>query len=125
MRVCRLRRATSYLFFFIASMARSNRTLSGCLESTWASGFLTFLLVHATAEIITNPSSIAIITRRNIPYHLREKLDNCEMRPENSGATPSASWPRRPLSIAFARSHVHHLCRKRHCPLPVPQHRHG
>src|SRR3954470_13489906 len=106
-------------------MARSNSTLSGCLESTCASGFLTFLLEQATAENITNPSSIAIITRRNIPYHLREKLGICEMSREKSGATPSASLPRRPLSIAFARSHVHHPCRKLHCPQPIPRHRHG
>ena len=43
-------RATSKRLCFMASMARSNRTLSGCLEPTFASGLLTFLLVQATAK---------------------------------------------------------------------------
>src|SRR5215472_10698110 len=42
-------RATSKRLCFNASMARSNRTLSGCLEPTLASGLLTFLLVQAVA----------------------------------------------------------------------------
>src|SRR5438045_212683 len=41
--VCSVMRATSYLPFFIASIARSNNTLSGCLESTFAIGLLTLL----------------------------------------------------------------------------------
>src|SRR5215468_4551865 len=48
MSVCRVMRATSKRLCFIASMARSNRTLSGCLEPTFASGLLTFLLVQPT-----------------------------------------------------------------------------
>src|SRR6476619_3817712 len=39
-------RATSKRLCFIASMARSKRTLSGCLEPTLANGLLTFLLVQ-------------------------------------------------------------------------------
>src|SRR5215468_1362381 len=46
MSVCRVMRATSKRLCFIASMARSNSTLSGCLEPTLASGLLTFLLVQ-------------------------------------------------------------------------------
>src|SRR5208283_3373945 len=42
--VCKLSRATSNLLCFMASMARSNSTLSGCLESTLAIGFCAFLL---------------------------------------------------------------------------------
>src|SRR5438046_869106 len=38
MRVCRDKRATSNLLCFNASIARSKRTLSGCLESTFAIG---------------------------------------------------------------------------------------
>src|SRR5580692_7410247 len=45
MRVCSDNRATSKRLCFMASMARSNRTLSGCFESTFAIGLVTFLFV--------------------------------------------------------------------------------
>src|SRR5262249_3419672 len=58
-------RATSKRLCFIASMARSNRTLSGCLEPTFASGLLTFLLVQA-AQYIRAPRRIMTGKRRDI-----------------------------------------------------------
>src|SRR5690348_16658079 len=53
------RRATSKRLCFIASMPRSNRILSGCLESTFASGLLTFLLVQAVVNANMAASAIA------------------------------------------------------------------
>src|SRR2546427_7180766 len=50
MSVCKVIRATSKRLCFIASIARSNKTLSGCLDPTLASGLLTFLLVQATVK---------------------------------------------------------------------------
>src|SRR5690242_2919660 len=41
------RRATSKWLCFIASMPRSKSTTSGCLESIFARGLVTFLLVQA------------------------------------------------------------------------------
>src|ERR1700761_9097698 len=67
MRVCRVTRATSYLPCFIASMARSNSTLSGCLESTFAIGLVTFLLMQPVAASRAAPMEIAMSARRNIP----------------------------------------------------------
>src|SRR5664279_4211298 len=64
-RVCRLSRATSYLLCFIASMARSNSTLSGCFELTLAIGFWTFLLLHPKVSSIAAIET-AMMTRRNI-----------------------------------------------------------
>src|ERR1039457_1115808 len=64
-RVCKLSRATSYLLCFIASMARSNSTLSGCFESMWAMGFWTFLLLHPRVSSMAAIEN-AMMTRRNI-----------------------------------------------------------
>src|SRR5437868_14261128 len=50
MSVCKVIRATSKRLCFIASIARSNKTLSGYLDPTLASGLLTFLLVQATVK---------------------------------------------------------------------------
>ena len=44
-------RATSKRLCFIASMALSNRTLSGCFEPTLARGLTDFLFVHADVMI--------------------------------------------------------------------------
>src|ERR1041385_8410622 len=60
-----VKRATSNLLCLSASMARSNRTLSGCFESTLAIGLLTFLLVQAT-QSAKMPSRIKTGIRRNI-----------------------------------------------------------
>src|SRR6185503_16270000 len=51
-------RATSKRLCFIASMPRSKSTLSGCLESTFARGLLTFLLVQAVVSANVRPSAI-------------------------------------------------------------------
>src|ERR1700732_5510269 len=51
--VCSVIRATSKRLCFMASMARSNRPLSGCLDPTFDSGLLTFLLVQPTANAST------------------------------------------------------------------------
>src|SRR4029077_15305803 len=59
-------RATSKRLCFMASMARSNRTLSGCLEPTFASGLLTFLLVQAAVRASSAPSRATHETRRRI-----------------------------------------------------------
>src|SRR5215831_4734450 len=56
-------RATSNRLCFMASMARSNNTLSGCLEPTSAKGLLTFLFVQALARART-PSRSRIGKRR-------------------------------------------------------------
>src|SRR6266851_5549993 len=47
MRVCNVMRATSKRLCFMASMALSKRTLSGCLEATLDSGLTDFLFVQA------------------------------------------------------------------------------
>src|SRR5258707_14181530 len=46
-RVCSVIRATSKRLCFMASMALSKRTLSGCLEPTFDRGLTDFLLVQA------------------------------------------------------------------------------
>src|SRR5207237_6205107 len=57
------RRAMSKRLCFIASMPRSNKTLSGCLESTLASGLSTFLLVQAV--VIASVAARAITEDRD------------------------------------------------------------
>src|SRR5258706_1533930 len=44
-------------------MPRSKRTLSGCLESTFASGLLTFLLVQAVVIASVAANAITLIRR--------------------------------------------------------------
>src|SRR6266852_4522159 len=63
MSVCSDSRATSNLLLFNASKARSKSTLSGCLESTLASGFDTFLFEHAVVRTSTKPNSKTTVTR--------------------------------------------------------------
>src|SRR5438105_10642978 len=59
----------SYLRWPMASMARSKSTLSGCLELTSASGFLTFLCgkgqiqAAADVEVTTAKTKIARVRR--------------------------------------------------------------
>src|SRR5271156_1326798 len=48
-------RATSKRLCFIASMALSNRTLSGCFDPTPAKGLTDFLLVQPTVSASTTP----------------------------------------------------------------------
>src|SRR5207302_9264748 len=56
---------------FIASMPRSNKTLSGCLESTLASGLSTFLLVQAVV--------IASVAARAITEDRDKNMKNLEL----------------------------------------------
>ena len=63
-RVCRVMRATSKRLCFMASIARSKRTLSGCLDPTFDSGLLTFLLLHATVMANNNPRTTMTGTLR-------------------------------------------------------------
>src|SRR2546427_7002512 len=53
-------------------MARSNNTLSGCLEPTLASGLLTFLFVQATLTAIRPARKIIGIRRDIAPRKYRE-----------------------------------------------------
>src|SRR5205823_681847 len=57
--------ATSKRLCFMASIARSNKTLSGCLEPTFASGLVTFLFVQPTARASMH-SRITTGIRRDI-----------------------------------------------------------
>src|SRR5271169_6273277 len=58
-------RATSKRLCFIASMALSNNTLSGCFEPTLARGLTDFLLVHAAVMISSKPSTAVSEIRRD------------------------------------------------------------
>src|SRR5208283_2240911 len=62
--VCSVIRATSKRLCFMASMARSNSTLSGCFDPMLASGFTDFLFVHATVNASSNARSTKIELRR-------------------------------------------------------------
>src|ERR1700693_5573806 len=66
--VCSVIRDTSKRLCFIASMARSNSTLSGCFDPTFASGFTDFLFVHATVNASSSPRSTKIEFRRIIQH---------------------------------------------------------
>src|SRR5205807_556551 len=66
MSVCRVMRAWSKRLCFICSIARSNRTLSGCLEPTLASGLFTFLLVQAAVKNSNMTSDAINGVRRDI-----------------------------------------------------------
>src|SRR5712691_12820140 len=65
--VCNVMRATSKRLCFIASIDRSNSTLSGCFDPKFANGLLTFLLVQAT-ETVSSASNPQIQTRRIIRF---------------------------------------------------------
>src|SRR2546429_9923865 len=60
-------RATSKRLCFIASIARSNNTLSGCFDPTFARGLTDFLLVQATVTASTRPSTGMMDLRRDKP----------------------------------------------------------
>src|SRR5450631_4087803 len=66
MRVWRVRRATSKRLCRMASMALSNRTLSGCFDPTPASGFTDFLLVQAMVSTSSMPNTTINGIRRDI-----------------------------------------------------------
>src|SRR5215470_11208319 len=67
-------RAWSNLLCFNWSIARSNRTLSGCLDPTLASGLETFLFVHAEARRSSSTPNRAIDGIRRDMRPTSEKL---------------------------------------------------
>src|SRR5271167_567334 len=73
-KVCSVMRATSKRLCFIASMALSNSTLSGCFDPTLASGFTDFLLEQATVSASSNASTAINETRRDIRPRIRFQL---------------------------------------------------
>src|SRR5882757_2890683 len=75
--VCSVIRATSKRLCFIASIDRSNNTLSGCLDPTFASGLTDFLLVQATVSTSSTVVNANVETRRDIKY-LENYLKLCE-----------------------------------------------
>src|ERR1700734_3652992 len=65
-KVCSVIRATSKRLCFIASMALSNSTLSGCFDPTLASGLTDFLLVQPTVSASNTASAAINENRRDI-----------------------------------------------------------
>src|SRR5689334_3515805 len=62
-------------------MARSNNTLSGCFDPTFANGLLTFLLVHAT---------VAASTPRRKMTGIRRDIRTSEFRAQNDKTCPAS-----------------------------------
>src|ERR1700731_65304 len=107
-------RATSKRLCFIASMALSNRTLSGCLELTLARGFLDFLLVQADVMSSSTPNNAIKEFRRNIGPRIN--LWDRALDPVlHEKATLSTSWLRWPLSTGFQHSFLDRRYRIRRC----------
>src|ERR1700733_297893 len=65
-KVCSVMRATSKRLCFIASMALSNSTLSGCFDPTLANGLTAFLLVQPTVSASRMASPAINENRRDI-----------------------------------------------------------
>src|SRR5271163_3090526 len=61
-------RATSKRLCFMASIARSKSTLSGCFDPTLASGLTDFLLVHATVKASSKARNKTKEFLRTIPH---------------------------------------------------------
>src|SRR6266849_7085457 len=80
-------RATSKRLCFIASMDRSNSTLSGCFDPTLASGLTDFLLVQATV-IASNRLSTGISELRRDRCDI--KTSKCSFEMLLWGQPPSA-----------------------------------
>src|SRR5579885_509274 len=101
MRVCRVMRATSKRLCFSASMARSNNTLSGCLEPTLERGLLTFLLVQATLQS-SAPSRTTTETKRDIRTS-GENLPGCARpgRRRNCSYANGSNFQQRGLGGGF------------------------
>src|SRR5208282_5634369 len=110
--VCSVIRATSKRLCFMASMARSNSTLSGCFDPTLASGFTDFLLVHATVSASSNASRTKLEFRR-----IKNLCTN--FWPLTSAIlTPAANSRSAPLREAPAHSLSHRPCQTPHSPPP-------
>src|SRR4029077_19334666 len=102
--VCSVIRATSKRLCFMASMARSNRTLSGCFEPTFASGLLTFLLVQPTANAST-PSRRMTGIRRDIE-NLGKSVVSLQWSARKLEDLPTTE-DRRRLSLDFLQCGLH------------------
>src|SRR5271165_176716 len=111
-RVCSVMRATSKRLCFMASMERSNRTLSGCLEPTLASGLLTFLLVQAAVKASKRASSARTEIRR---------IEDLKESGTSDLITPAANWRCAPLRAGPARCPLDRLCRRQRSRPPGSQ----
>src|SRR5271165_5613184 len=78
-KVCSVMRATSKRLCFIASMALSNKTLSGCFEPTLARGLTLFLFVQATLSASNRATAAINENRRDIRPQMKFQLPtaNC------------------------------------------------
>src|ERR1700733_454893 len=135
MSVWSVMRGTSKRLCFMASMERSNSTLSGCFDPTLASGFCDFLLVQATVSASRNASSRTIKLRRIISTSAPQKLfhhGGTETRRKQVQKIPFSVTPRlrggtdftlaanlrsAPLPAASRRLLWELPCRIPHCPL--------
>src|SRR5207248_4385803 len=75
-------RATSYLPWFMASMARSKSTLSGCFELTLAMGLATLLWWQPTANAISEARITRAGRRRNIKTSIKVQFAMCNLQNE-------------------------------------------
>src|SRR5947207_7414411 len=87
MSVCSVMRATSYLPWFIASMARSNSTLSGCFEFTLAIGLATLLWWQPATNNVRNTSAMRTGRRRNIKTSNKMRFAKYDLRSDRQLAT--------------------------------------
>src|SRR5579872_7155725 len=69
----------------MASIARSNRTLSGCLESTLAMGLVTFLFVQATVIRSTlNNRNVTRLRDISTSKAVSSSENSCQFRASSS-----------------------------------------
>src|SRR5579863_301547 len=78
MRVCSVSLATSKRLCFMASIALSNRTLSGCFDAILASGLFAFLFVQAQVMVSKRPRTAIGTTRRDIAPRKNDYLDSLQ-----------------------------------------------
>src|SRR5437660_9632298 len=123
-RVCSVIRETSKRLCFMASMARSNSTLSGCFDPTFASGLTDFLLVHATVKVSSSPRSTKLEFRRiyRTPQ-INSGGTDAFIRPAGQSpallsSTPAANLRSAPLPAAPRHSPSPRPCRTPHFQPP-------
>src|SRR5580700_1458780 len=109
-KVCSVMRATSKRLCFIASMALSNSTLSGCFVPTLANGLTDFLLVQPTVSASKMASAAINENRRDI----KTSNQSCPLKIRLS----TAPLPL-PPSAAPRHSSLDHHYRTRRCLPPV------
>src|SRR5271166_4285522 len=114
-------RATSKRLCFIASMALSNKTLSGCFVPTLANGFTDFLFVHAAVIISTTPR----VAMNELRLNIKPRICFVLGQPPPTGSRLSAAFdglkpspaPRpSPPSAAPPHSFLDRQHRTRRCP---------